>query len=1017
MKETIIDTLDFRPGIIQPDAGFYTKSIIKSHFLKKIQQDRFEIDHVYFSGDLPSLYFKQVDVFDENQIRTIAKLQRKIWNQGKVPMLYVESETEIRIYNCYETPVNHEIEIKRIEKALLIASFLRSKKEDIESLSETFDKRSIDSGKFWEYLKYANKIKNEKRVNRALINNFKETREKLLKAGLKDVKYVHNLLLRSLFLLYLEDRGATLPKYYKKYLKDANSYFYILDCHDATYQLYEVLENHFNGDLLPVMPTEKKIVSEKHLKIIKECFWSRLSDSDQLKMFDWRIFDFSIIPIELISEIYEVFLEEYDGQKKKSSDGAYYTPHVLVEFILNRVLPYPSSKDSTYNIKLLDPTCGSGIFLVESLNRLLDRWEFSNQEKSIDFETIKEITLNNIYGIERNEEAIKVAAFSIYLTMLNRLNPRTLWEKKKFPKLIYDNDSGGTNLFTMSSLSKGPFEEIDFQLIVGNPPFKGRAIDDEGKKYLNERQYASEYVLAFLDRAIDLCPNGKIALVATSKILFNTSHGYQRFRKFLFCENYVESIYNFSILRKLGKSLGGSLFASAVGPACVVFYAKEVETKFYKDRVLYCAPRSSRKLLKNKIADALVIDDSDIRYIPRSETTNPSSKIWKVSMWGSERDFNFIQSLSSQKNLGAFLKEQKVNIGVGFQTSLPLKFKDSTIAKLPFLKTSKIERYGTSLDNTLSIHNTNFGRLGKIEAYKAPHIVIKRGQKNRKVCASYISYDCSFTSSVFGINGSKNRDETMLKVLVAYINSAISTYYLFLTTSTWGIEREIVSPNEYLNLPAKILNQTSYPQEFLGLIDKRIELGNNLLDSNTAEKGELERKINSIIYELLDLTSEEITLIEDFLKFNIDMFQRGRSSVAFNPASLSDIENHGKHLVDCLNRFTSKSSTILCQFESFDVPKSFPLNLIILRFKDSEVGIQNISHKENDILKPLEMIDKYTYEKFSESIYFRKNIRYFNNDSIYIVKPNEKRFWTTSMAFTEADKIITEVINSDNNGR
>ena len=1014
--ESIIDILDFRLGVVDIKNNVSTDSKIKSHFLKEIRENKFDVDYVYFSGDFPSVFFKKVDSFTEKEIKNIAKIQRKIWNQGKVPMLYVESLSEVRIYNCYETPVNSIKDVETIESLLKIADF--NKKDDLKELSKVFNKVSIESGSFWDSKKYSQRITNDKRVNRALIENFKETRNKLQRAGLIDIKNIHDLLLRSLFLLYLEDRGATLPEFYNKYLDGAQSYFDILDNQAATYKLYDTLENQFHGDLSPVANGEKEIVNNAHLKIIKECFWSSINDSSQIRLFDWRIFDFSIIPIELISEIYEVFLEESEGEKKKSKDGAYYTPHALVEFVLNKVLPYPSKDDSKFEIKLLDPTCGSGIFLVESLNRLLDRWEYANVNEQIDFPTIKKITKENIFGVEKNPEAIKVAAFSIYLTMLNRLNPRTLWESKEFPRLIYNKDlknkkTNGANLFAMSSLGEGPFEKINFQLIVGNPPFKRGALNEEGKKYLSERNYAQEYVLAFLDRAITLCPNGKIALVAASKILFNTSGGYRKFREFLFQDNYVHSIYNFSILRKVSKSSGGSLFASAVGPACVLFYSKEVDKNDYEDKILYCAPRTYKSILKNKIIDALVIDQSDIKYLPREECRNPDSKIWKVSMWGNERDFRFIKSLTVDKNLESLFDDLKWNTGVGFQTSRPLKFPDSDISKIPFVRADKIERYGTSANSTETIDRKIFRRLGNKKAYTGPHVLIKEGQQNKKICASYLDYDCSFTSTIYGISGTEE-DSNKLKLLTAYINSAMSTYFLFLTASSWGIERERIKPNEIVKLPNKISLLFENKEDILSIINDRINISANQHLDIEGNAKKLETKIDHQLYSLFGFTEEEILLIEDCIEYNLDSFQEGSKSKAYYPVTTSEVELHGQYLSKEINSFLSKSSDIISRYTCYDVPSNISLNIISIHFYKSKASKSRLEKSPKKLYSLLNSIDKYTYEKFSESIYFRKTLRYYKNDVIYIIKPNEKRFWTRSMAFKEADEIITDIINSSN---
>ena len=62
----------------------------------------------------------------------------------------------------------------------------------------------------------------------------------------------------------------------------------------------------------------------------------------------------------------------------------------------------------------------------------------------------------------------------------------------------------------------------------------------------------------------------------------------------------------------------------------------------------------------------------------------------------------------------------------------------------------------------------------------------------------------------------------------------------------------------------------------------------------------------------------------------------------------------------------------------------------------------------------LKDIEAYTYRKHSESIYYRKFIRYYSSDTIYIVKPNEKRCWSRSMGLNDADEIVAEILKSSN---
>lgn len=211
---------------------------------------------------------------------------------------------------------------------------------------------------------------------------------------------------------------------------------------------------------------EENFVKPQHLKLIRRCFLDG-DLSDNPKMFgDWRLFRFDIIRIELLSEIYEHFLG-----KTKALRGQYYTPTSLVDLVLDGVLPMDST---SWNIKVLDPACGSGIFLVKSYSRLITRWKKANNKK-IDFETLRSILCNSIYGLDIDPTAITVAAFSLYLTLINELDPRTLWTRSdhKLPHLIHYNaeEKVEGNLWCCDTIAtdfRNLLPSVD--LVVGTPP-------------------------------------------------------------------------------------------------------------------------------------------------------------------------------------------------------------------------------------------------------------------------------------------------------------------------------------------------------------------------------------------------------------------------------------------------------------------------------------------------------------------------------------------------------------------
>ena len=270
------------------------------------QVEGFGIDEIYFSTDeaksYPAVFLKKVVAFDEPTIKEISQLQQKLWNYQKVLFLYVYNDTEIRIYNCVEkpfAPFQDSDFSKKIEKLEMFRADA-SNDEAIAQLVSVFSSIAVDSGIIWtlpEAFEIRQKINIQKRVDKYLVDSLKNATNELKRLGLEDVAIIHKIILRSLFLLYLEDREATSAEFYGAIKDGAKGYFDILKDVDATYKLFAALEDKFNGNVFSVIDGEEQTVTEEHLKIIRKCFINGYENNGQTELFeDWRLFDFKIIP-------------------------------------------------------------------------------------------------------------------------------------------------------------------------------------------------------------------------------------------------------------------------------------------------------------------------------------------------------------------------------------------------------------------------------------------------------------------------------------------------------------------------------------------------------------------------------------------------------------------------------------------------------------------------------------------------------------------------------------------------
>jgi len=982
------------------------------------QVTKFGVDSIYFNTDengnsFPAVFLKKVKSFDVETLQAIADTHRKIWNYKKVLFLYVYSDTEIRIYNCSETPLiktQENFDYQKKLQSVEIKNYTYSDKKQLEELNKLFSRIAIDSGIVWtleEAQFIRDKINLQRRVDKYLVESLVNTANKLRNEGL-DLDDIHKIILRSLFLLYLEDRGAADKSFYNQFLEGAESYFDILDNVEATYRLYKTLKEHFNGNVFTLEQNEEKL-TKAQLQNIKICFIRGREKNDTQQLFeDWRLFDFSIIQIELLSEIYENFLSQTDCTSKEDS-GTYYTPPSLVEFILNEKLPV-NSEEKEYNVKILDPSCGSGIFLVESFNRLVRRYENAhNLEKLSDVEILIKILKDNIFGIEIDKQAIKVAAFSLYLALVDKLDPKNLWQDKnhQLPYLINNPEEKnplkqGCNLYlrdTISDLSKDD-KLKDFKLVVGNPPFGTKKLLNTICDYCDSEGFAKEKVLPFLHKATKFAPNGEIALIFNTKVLTNTKGTYKNFRDWLFNKCYVEKVFNFSILRNAKKNFGGQLFGDATGPISIVFYQKEQPEK-PSNTIAYYAPKT---FIKSNVIDGLCIDFTDLKYLPREECQKPDTKIWKVAMWGGMNDWELIQRLNKQTiSIQKFLEAESVDYGVGFELSNPADKPNTEIQKLPIHTPNNILKYFTPIPSK-RINSNIFRRLGKEEVYQTTHILLNEGIKvdygKLTLLASFVDYKSAYSKGIVGIY-SKKGDTDLLKLLTVYLNSDFIRYYSFLTTSSWGIERDVVKHKELFEAPL-LLEQLDGKQKnyIVKLFDEKLYSK----EFYTVNKS-IENEVNEII---LNCLSENERFIVQHLLNNIELFHKQEKSIALYPILQEQVIDYCKIICSELNDFLDGQDLFANATIFENINRNSPLMMIKLTHEKAKREIYFSPEKVDSELKK---IDEHLWDKKAQNIYFRKKLNYSKGDDIYIIRPNQRRFWSQSMASEDASELILEMLN------
>lgn len=531
----------------------------------------------------------------------IIKQHLKYWNRNDIPFSIFVLPGEVRIYN------NFTIEDEKL---------LYKTGDGQETILDMFKNKSIVNGLFWE--KYKSICKRNSRVDKYLLQNMKNTIINLYTNHGMKLSDAYDFLAQCIFVKYLEDRQMLTSKAFVDY--NVKEFRDLLNLEEAECikDFFSKLKTWFNGDLFDnnamVMPTVEQ------LRVIKSFFDAEEIETDGMVQMTFYKHDFSKIPIELISNIYETFFNLEDAlmaDKYSSENGAYYTPYFLADFMNDWCM---KKMDHCETPVVLDPACGSGVFLVGAFRKIVEQRYRQNQMITAD--ELREILLNNIFGIDKNIKALKLACFSLYIALLEYLTPKDILENEfKFPNLI------GKTLFEKNFFD-GELDSIGIHadLIIGNPPWVSDK-DVMHNRYCKDRNIPisdKQTAQAFVARSKDFANwNAIVSLLVTNTIF--TNENAEKFRKYLL-ENYrVLEVFNFYGIKS-------TLFSHAKAPCSILTYkCEDVEGDYCFDYFAF------HENLISSVFQKIVFDYENIIKIKNTNVIH-RSYLWRVLNHGDEYD-------------------------------------------------------------------------------------------------------------------------------------------------------------------------------------------------------------------------------------------------------------------------------------------------------------------------------------------------------------------------------------------
>jgi len=1005
LKEILLQELD------------YTKtSGLESSITWTSERPIEHIESAYMVNNIPIVYISSLRDADQDRIW---RLHRAVWSQSRAPLLYVILPQEIRVYNGYAQPSRTPEELDQKDRLLLQLQQLTDAeraRQQIRREMQDFARLNLETGAFWD-TPIGKQITPAQRADQRLLTAMEQVRWHLLQQNLGNNE-AYALLGRSIFIRYLEDRRV-LTSDWMMQLTDgqAAEYRAVLADMDLTYLLFDRLSQRFNGDLFPVDRDERETVKQQHLDLVGRFLAGDDLDSGQQSFWPY---DFQHIPIELISGIYDTFLysdrEDAGAAKKRRRNlGAYYTPLLLVEFLIEKTLPLETTHPE---MMILDPACGSGTFLVRSYQRLVEAWKRAHTEP-LTAEQLASILRKNIFGVDVEPNAIRIAELSLYLVLLDYLEPEAITaETFRFPPLEK------RNLLQADFFSPEVdrlFGKKRFDRIIGNLPWGRATMTEPAEKWIKAQSQelaigAKQIAQAFLHRTPDFCStDGELVLLAPAKsTIFVLSGTHTAFRR-QFLERYrIREVVNFS-------ALVYGLFAESLSPAVALIYQPGGTT--HSRPIVYSVPKPS--VLSERLG-AIVIDASEVKYLTQEELLDRPA-LWKIAQWGTPRDAALIERLHLLPRLRTIAERLGWNPSDGIikSTHRPEQYPGEWLIGLPEVPTNQFRRYVLDMELCSPIQEATFHRPRTPDIVKAPIALIHRSPlEGGRTAAAFSEQDVAYLEKVTGFPGHPGQ-EMFLKWLVTYINSSLAQYYLFLTSTSWAVERGTIVTYEYLDMPflvpalddSRFLSILEHFDGISDLYQMHDPMSPRALESSIREH---EQAIDELIFELFEFTSTERQLVYDLIEYEISYFywakqkQRSPISRATQRPDRQMLQNYAKAFIETATALLHyQGQTLDAQVYQDGAPLTV-IGFELTSFQD-EPRIEIVENSQQ-LRYTLHQLDRQLLEQQAPALYTRRYVRIYDGPRVYLVRPSERRYWTRSQARADADSFIMEVLASSTRG-
>jgi adenine-specific DNA-methyltransferase len=919
-----------------------------------IHEDRVKVgkatkapDYSFRLGGGQRLFFveaKKPSVLIKDDIQPAYQVRRYGWS-AKLNVSVITDFEEFAIYDCTKKPnPTDKSSVARVK----YFTYQEYEKE-WDFLWNTFSKEAVLKGSFDKFIGGNANKKGTATVDKEFLNSLDEWRTLLAETISKENKQldedelnfvVQQTLDRIIFLRICEDRSIEPYGSLQDAVKSGDYYKNLL-------QEFKQADDKYNSGLFDFKKdtlSHQLIVNNKTLKtIINQLYYPECP------------YEFSVLSVEILGSAYEQFLGktitinakgkaviELKPEVRKAG-GVYYTPQYVVDYIVkNTIGKLCENKTPTQvaEIKIVDPACGSGSFLLGAYQYLLN-WhkdyytQNPNKKNPLTPEGIltttekKKILLNNIYGVDIDTNAVEVTKLSLLLkcmegeTQASIAHQMTMFKERVLPTLDENIKSGNSLIDTDyydNQLDFGEERKIKpfswnaefntilpkgFDAVIGNPPY----IKERGSKEIFEpvlkskigklyHQGKMDFWYYFVHRGIDILkPNGFLAFITNSYWMRSdgASKLIDRIEK-EFTINTIVDFDNFKVFEDVSGKHNISIFTKGQNKKanCKILSIDKqnpssdiAEYKLLKisNENLFANSKLNIQTSENIFENCDLLDNHFDTSVGVQESTDKITRTQKEKTKRTDINIGdgvFVLTENEVKILG-FTKEETTLLKPYVNTlhikRYALKFaneyllyigkqerEDIAKGKYPNVKKhlDNVKEFITSSNAPYGIHRTREQRY-----FEEPKLICKGMFLKPDFYLDEDKYYCGFSFSVI-IQKSKEYD---LKLLLAIMNSKLGEYWFNLNGKKRGVGVDIgVKVFRLFPLPPKTnasYNQTS--EDVIKTVNQLTELNKQL--SNTTlhtalqqlerQINHIENKINTLVYQLYNLTEDEIKLIEN----------------------------------------------------------------------------------------------------------------------------------------------------------